>query len=152
MGVGNRIPQHKPSKSGPKNGVRRPRTQTPTGGRRKPGPRPEPPIQSVTRIEWKEDFPSSPGFYWFRGRLGRSGDETDGPELVRVLATQISERIPATVTVTGRNNRYGLHSCRGEWAGPLEPPTSSNNHFLTSGSDRERKSVAISSGVRTTRK
>ena len=73
-------------------------------------------------MKWTSDFPKRPGFYWFDGHLGREGDETEGPEIVRVLPTALNENIPATVTVTGRNNKYGLHSCKGKWAGPLEGP------------------------------
>ena len=39
-----------------------------------------------------------------------------------VLASPVSEEIPATVFVTGRNTKYGLHQCNGKWAGPLDSP------------------------------
>ncbi|HYM00976.1 MAG TPA: hypothetical protein VEZ90_18605 [Blastocatellia bacterium] len=67
-------------------------------------------------------MPKEPGFYWFDGHLGREGDKTDGPEIVRILPSPVSQDIAATVTVAGRNNKYGLHSCKGKWAGPIEPP------------------------------
>src|SRR5260370_33369860 len=80
-------------------------------------------------VKWSTDFPPTPGFYWFEGFLGRHGDETAGAELVHILPTHINDRIPATVTVTGRNNKYGLHSCRGKWAGPLLPPAPDNDEI-----------------------
>src|SRR5262245_22256695 len=74
------------------------------------------PVKSTTSI------PSAPGFYWFSGVLGQRGDKAANWEVVRVQASPVSEEIPATVYVTGRNSKYGLHSCKGRWAGPLEPP------------------------------
>src|SRR5215472_13206375 len=78
------------------------------------------------RLEWTSELPSKPGFYWFRGLAGRTKDRIAG-EIVRVLPTTISENIPGNVIVPGRNNRYGLHSCRGDWAGPVNPPVESND-------------------------
>jgi hypothetical protein len=73
-------------------------------------------------MKWTTDFPKRPGFYWFDGYLGRQGDKTEGAEIVSILASPAGEDIPATVTVFGRNNKYGLHSCKGRWAGPIEQP------------------------------
>jgi hypothetical protein len=74
-------------------------------------------VKSTTSI------PTAPGFYWFRGRLGSRGDKTKGWQIVHIVASPVSEEIPATVYIAGRNSKYGLHSCKGKWAGPLEPPT-----------------------------
>lgn len=64
-------------------------------------------------MKWTGDFPTKTGYYWFDGHLGRDGDKTDGPEIVRILASPAGEGIPGDVTVNGRNNKYGLHSCKG---------------------------------------
>jgi hypothetical protein len=73
-------------------------------------------------MKWTTALPTKPGFYWFKGHLGREGIRMEGAEVVHVLPTAINEDLPATVIVAGRNNKYGLHSCKGEWAGPIEPP------------------------------
>lgn len=79
--------------------------------------------ETLNRIEWTATLPLEPGFYWFRGLLGRKGDKSAG-EVVLVLPTAINKNIPAHVIVLGRNNKYGLHSCNGQWAGPLKSPGS----------------------------
>jgi hypothetical protein len=88
--------------------------------------RPLVPHRRKQPVTWSKDIPLAPGFYWFCGVLGRHRDKTAGSEIVYILPTHINDKIPATVTVVGRNNKYGLHSCRGLWAGPLEPPTNTD--------------------------
>src|SRR5262245_38594345 len=85
--------------------------------------RSRPPSEALDRLEWTAMLPMEPGFYWFRGLLGRRKDRSIG-EVVLVLPTAINKNIPAHVIVVGRNNKYGLHSCNGQWAGPLKSPGS----------------------------
>jgi len=74
-------------------------------------------------VKSTKSIPTAPGFYWFRGVLGQRGDKAATWEVVRVQASPVSEEIPASVFVIGRNSKYGMHLCKGKWAGLLEPPT-----------------------------
>ena len=76
----------------------------------------------MSDTNWTPEYPTRPGFYWVRNIVWRSGRQAPKPNVVEVVASDLTPEMGLDFYFTGNEVNF----CRGlltsaEWQGPIQP-------------------------------